>query len=160
VASKGRHTRSTPQLPLATPEADPEKVIRRQKILQEGTSAAEPGISDDFHHPPIATPVVVSHFPITPSVGASRSLNFGSFSIDFPSPSFTTPPLVKVVSLTERETFVPSSPEAFSPEPRLFPFVPEAHLQPPLSEFHPLLVLLLFTLQWQELIPPEIEWTL
>jgi hypothetical protein len=131
MASKGRHTRSTPQLPLATPEADPEKVIRRRNILQEGTSTAEPGISDDFHHPPIATPVVVSHFPITPSVGASRSLNFGSFPVDFPSPNFTAPPLVKVFALTKRETFVPLSPEAFSPEPWLFPFVPRS--TPPTS---------------------------
>ena len=72
--------RSTPQLPLATPESDPKKIVRRRKTLQEGTSAAEPGISDDFHHPPIA----ISHFLVTPSDGVSRSLNFGSFLIDFP----------------------------------------------------------------------------
>jgi hypothetical protein len=126
VASRGRHTRSTPQLPLVTPEADPEKIIRRQKTLQEGTSTVEPGDSGNFHYSPIATPVVVSHFPITPSVGASRSLNFGSFPVDFPSPSFTTPPPVKVVSFTERETSVPSSPVAFSSNPLLFPFPPRS----------------------------------
>jgi hypothetical protein len=154
VASRGRHTRSTPQLPLATPEADPEKIIRRRKILQEGTSTAIPGDSGNFHNPPLTTPVVVSHFPITPSVGASRSLNFGSFPAGFPSPSFgvegfdtpippgvvpwseprtpeyfptpsfTTPPPVKVVAFTERETSVPSSPVAFSSNPLLFPFPP------------------------------------
>jgi hypothetical protein len=48
VASRGRHTRSTPQLPLATPEADPKKIIRKGKALREGTSV-EPGISDNFH---------------------------------------------------------------------------------------------------------------
>jgi hypothetical protein len=31
--------RSTPQLPLETPEADPEKLIRKGKALREGTSA-------------------------------------------------------------------------------------------------------------------------
>jgi hypothetical protein len=57
VASRGRHTRSTPQLPLATPEADPEKIIRKGKALREGDSTVEPGISDDFHDPSLETPI-------------------------------------------------------------------------------------------------------
>jgi hypothetical protein len=72
VASRGRHTRSTPQLPLATPEVDPEKIVRKGKALREGTSTVEPGISDDFHYPPIETPIYASHFPIIPSVGVSE----------------------------------------------------------------------------------------
>jgi hypothetical protein len=144
VASRGRHTRSTPQLPLATPEVDPEKIIKRRQTLPEGTSVVEPGISDDFHYPPITTLVVVSHFPITLSIRASRSLNFGSFPVDFPSPSFTTPPPITVVSFTGRETSVPSSPEAFSPNPQFFPLFLEARLQSPLPELHLLLVLPLF----------------
>jgi hypothetical protein len=36
VAPKGRHTRSTPQLPLATPEADPERIIKKGNLSQEG----------------------------------------------------------------------------------------------------------------------------
>jgi hypothetical protein len=131
VASRGRHTRSTPQLPLATPEVDPEKIIKRRKTLQEGTLAAEPGNFDDFHHPLIETPVVVSHIPITPPVGASRSLNFGSFLVDFPSPSFTTPPPVIVVDFVERETSIPSSPMDFSSNPLLFPFLPGNTPPPP-----------------------------
>jgi hypothetical protein len=66
-----------------------------------------------------------------PFVGASRSLNFGSFPVDYPSPSFNTPPPVKVVSFTERETSVPSSPKTFSPDPHMFPFVPRS--TPPIS---------------------------
>jgi hypothetical protein len=58
VASRGRHTRSTPQLPLATPEADPEKIIRKGKALREYTSSVEPGISDDFQSPPVRTPIL------------------------------------------------------------------------------------------------------
>jgi hypothetical protein len=69
VASKGRHTRSTPQLPLATPEADPEKIVRKGKAPREGTSAAKPGIFDNFHCPPLETPIVASHSPIIPFVG-------------------------------------------------------------------------------------------
>jgi hypothetical protein len=102
----------------------------------------------------LTTPVVVSHFPITSSIGSSRSLIFGSFPAHFPSPSFgvedfdtpipprvvpwsepktpetfptlsfTTPPPVKVASFIERETYFPSSPVAFSSNPLLFPFPP------------------------------------
>jgi hypothetical protein len=41
-----------------------------------------------------------------------------------PTPRFTTPPPVKVVSFIERETSIPSSPVAFSLDPLLFPFPP------------------------------------
>jgi hypothetical protein len=85
VASRGRHTRSTPQLPLATPEADPEKIIRKGKALHEGTSTVEPGISDDFHYP-IGTPISSFQPSVIPSVGVSRTLNFGSVPVEFSPP--------------------------------------------------------------------------
>ena len=78
--------RSTPQLPLATPEADPKKIIRKGKALHEGTSTTEPGISDDFHCPPLETLISASRFPIIPSVGVSRSLKFGSVPVEFSPP--------------------------------------------------------------------------
>jgi hypothetical protein len=56
VASRGKHTRSTPQLPLATPKADPEKIIRKGTTLQESSSTIEPSISDDFHYPLVVFP--------------------------------------------------------------------------------------------------------
>jgi hypothetical protein len=114
VASRARQRRYTPQLPLATPKDDP----------ATGTSVAEPSIYVDFHYPPISTLVVVSHFPITPYIGDYRSLNFGSFPVDFPSPSFTPPPHIIVFVLTERETSVPSIHVAFSPNLMLFPSSP------------------------------------
>jgi hypothetical protein len=65
---------------------------------------AEPGISDDFHHPPIETPIFASHSPVIPSVGVSRSLKFGSVPVDFSPPglglegeSFVTPISPEVV---------------------------------------------------------------
>jgi hypothetical protein len=88
MASRGRHTRSSPQLPLATPEADPEKIVRKGKALREGASTAELGISDDFYYPPIETPISSSHFPIIPSVGVSRTLNFGIVPVEFSPPGF------------------------------------------------------------------------
>jgi hypothetical protein len=104
LALKGRHMRYHPQLPLATPEADPEKIIRKGKTPQEGTSAVEPGDSGNFHHPPSETPLVSSHTPIISSVGVSRALNFGSFPVVFSSPglglegeSFDTPVSPEVV---------------------------------------------------------------
>jgi hypothetical protein len=48
-----------PQLPLAMPEADPEKIIRKGKTPQEGTSTVEPGDSGNFHHPPSETPLLL-----------------------------------------------------------------------------------------------------
>jgi hypothetical protein len=83
MASRARHIRSTPQLPLATTEVDPEKIVRKGKAPREGTSTVELGMSDDFHFPPIETPISASHFPIIPSVGVSRTLNFGSVPFEF-----------------------------------------------------------------------------
>jgi hypothetical protein len=123
--------RSTPQLPLATPEADPEKIIRRRKTPQEGTSIVEPGDSGNFQKPSLETLEVASHSPIIPSVGVSRNLNFGIFPVvftppslglesfdtpvshevaqwsrprtleDFPTLSFITPPPIKIATFTE-----------------------------------------------------------
>jgi hypothetical protein len=71
VASRGRHSRSTPQLPLATHEVDPENIIRKGKGLREGTSTVEPSISDNFYYPPIGTPVSTSHSTVIPFAGVS-----------------------------------------------------------------------------------------
>jgi hypothetical protein len=43
-------------MPLVTPKADPEKIIRKGKALHQGTSTVELGVSDDFHYP-IGTPI-------------------------------------------------------------------------------------------------------
>jgi hypothetical protein len=146
--------RATPQLPLAIPEVDPKKIIRKGKALHDGTSTTELGISDDFHYPPVRTPMFVFPSTVIPSVGVPRTLNFGSVPIEFsppglglegerlvtplspkiilwfrpsaleyfPTPGFTTPPPFRVTSFVERETFVPPSHVAFSPNPLLFPF--------------------------------------
>jgi hypothetical protein len=65
------------------PEADPEKIIRKGKTPQEGTSTIEPGIFDDFHFPTIGTLISCSHIPIIQSIGVSRSLKFGSVLVEF-----------------------------------------------------------------------------
>jgi hypothetical protein len=74
--------RSTPQLPLATPEADPEKIIINGKTPQEEISVVVSGDSSNLQTSFIKTPVVASSSPLIPSVGVSRSLNFGSFLVE------------------------------------------------------------------------------
>jgi hypothetical protein len=64
--------RSTPQLPLETPEADPKKIIKKGKALRESNSTIEPSISDDFHYPLVETLISSSCLPIIPSVGVSQ----------------------------------------------------------------------------------------
>jgi hypothetical protein len=98
VASRDRHTRSTPQFPLTTLEADPEKLIRKGKAPREGAPTTEPGISDSSHCPLLETPISDSQFPIRPLVGVSHFLNFGSVPVEFSPPglglegeSFVTP---------------------------------------------------------------------
>jgi hypothetical protein len=83
VAPKGRHTRSTPHLPLETPEADPENIIKKGKTSQEGFSAVVPGDSGNLHDSSFKTPVVVSNSPFIPSVGVSRSLDFEIFPVEY-----------------------------------------------------------------------------
>jgi hypothetical protein len=87
-----------PSVSLDTPEADPEKIIRKGKALREGASTVEPGISDSSHCPLLETPISASQFPIRPLVGVSRLLNFGSVPVEFSPPglglegeSFVTP---------------------------------------------------------------------
>jgi hypothetical protein len=82
MASRGRHTRSTSQLPLVTLEVDPKKIIRKGKVHREGASIGEPGISGNFPSPSLETPLISSHFPTIPYAGVSRTLNFRSVPIE------------------------------------------------------------------------------
>jgi hypothetical protein len=153
VASKGRHTRSHPQLPLATPEADLEEIIRKGNAFEGETSTAEPG---NFPSPSVETPFSSSQLPSRPFTEVSHFLNFGSvpasfsppglelegdilvtpFSPEvttwsrprnlggFPTPRFTTPPPIIVATTIEREASTVSSPIAFSLNPPPCPFPP------------------------------------
>ena len=83
MASRGRHTRSHPQLPLATPVTDPEVVLRKGKAPEEEASIAEEG-NPPF--PSVRTPFSPPQFLDRPSSEVSRSLNFGSVPVDFSPP--------------------------------------------------------------------------
>ena len=83
MAPKGRHTRSTPQLPLETPEDDPKNIIKKGKTSQEGLSTVVLGDSGNLHDPYFKTLVDLSSSPFLPSTGVSRSFDFERFSVEF-----------------------------------------------------------------------------
>jgi hypothetical protein len=150
VAFRGRHTRSHPQLPLATPETDPEVVLRKGKASEEEAPTAEPG---NLPSPSVGTPFSPPQFLIRPPSGVSRFLNFGSVPTEFsppglglegeilvtplssevvpwrrprtaenfPTPIFTAPPLVTVTTPVQRGAPADLSSLAFSLNPLLFP---------------------------------------
>jgi uncharacterized small protein (DUF1192 family) len=117
VASRGRHTRSNPHLPLATPEADLEAVRRKGKSSSKGVSIAEKGNTPS---PSVKTPFSYSQLPSHASSEVSHFLNFGSVPTEFSSPGLvsegeilvTTPPLITTTA--QRETPVHSGPLDFS----------------------------------------------
>jgi len=165
VAFRGRHTQSHPQLPLATPEIDPEVVLRKGKAFEEEASTVEPSNPPS---PSVGTPFSPPRFLNRPFSEVSRFLNFESVRAkfsplglglegeilvtplfseailwrrprtpeDFPTPIFTTrPPIIDATS-TERVTFVPSSHVTVFPNIQLFPSSPRNSI--PISHVHPL----------------------
>jgi hypothetical protein len=83
VASRGRHTRSHPQLPLATPEADSEAVRRKGKSSAKEVPIAETGNTPS---PSVRTPFSPPQFLGRPPSEVSRFLNFGSVPAEFSPP--------------------------------------------------------------------------
>jgi hypothetical protein len=83
VAPKGKHMRSTPHIPLATLEADPEKIIKKGKNSQEGFSVVVPGTTGHFLDSTFKTPIVVSSTPLLPSIDISRNLNLEDFCVEY-----------------------------------------------------------------------------
>jgi hypothetical protein len=84
VAFRGRHTRSHPQLPLATPESDPEVVLRKGKTPDNLSSLAfslnpllfPTPLQDSFPVAPSRTPSPPSSPPTNiPMAGANPPLN-------------------------------------------------------------------------------------
>jgi hypothetical protein len=140
VASRGRHTRSNPHLPLATPEADLEAVRRKGKRAAKEVSVDEKGNTPS---PSVRTPFSDSQFPSRPSSEVSRFLNFGSVPAEFSPPGlvsegeilvtplsggFTTPPLITTAA--QREIPAYSSPLDFSLFSPLSPVRTSFHSSP------------------------------
>ena len=150
MAFRGRHTRSHPQLPLATPETDLEVVLRKGKAPEEEASTAEGG---NLPSPSVRTLFPPPQFLDRPPSQVSRFLNFGSVPAEFsppglglegeilvtplssevvpwrrpkttkyfPTPIFTTPPLVIVTTHVPGGAPADLSLLAFSLNPLLFP---------------------------------------
>jgi hypothetical protein len=124
VASRGRHTRSNPHFPLATPEEDLEAVRRKGKRAAKEVSVDQKGNTPS---PSVRTPFSDSQFPSHPSSEVSRFLNFGSVPAEFSPPGLvsegeilvtplpgglTTPPLITTAA--QRKPPVYSGPLDFS----------------------------------------------
>ena len=84
MASRGRHTRSHPQLPLATLEADSEAVRRKGKSSAKEVPIAETGYTPS---PSVRTPFSPPQFLDRPPSEVSHFLNFGSVPVEFSPPS-------------------------------------------------------------------------
>ena len=64
MAPKGRHMRSNPQSPMAAPEPDPEKILKKGKVLQVTSSSKFSGSYGDLPDSAFDTPIFVSHIII------------------------------------------------------------------------------------------------
>jgi hypothetical protein len=164
MASRGRHTRSNPRLPLATPEADSEAVRRKGKSSAKEFSIAETGNAPS---PSVRTPLSYSHLSSRPSSEVGCFLKFGSVPAEFSPPGlvsegeilvtplslevvpkyrplvsedFTTPPVI--TTATQREIATHSGPldlSLFFPSSPLrtsFPTSPVHTPSPPSSPPH------------------------
>jgi hypothetical protein len=124
--------RANPQSPLATPEPDPEKIIRKGKYLQGASSSKSSGISGDLPDSVFHTPVVVSdipHLPIAETPVKSELeyflVEYTPFSPDLKEESLesfdflASPEIVKWFRLESLEYF----PFLGSPTPHSFKFL-------------------------------------
>jgi uncharacterized small protein (DUF1192 family) len=144
VASRGRHTRSNPHLPLATPEEDLEAVRRKGKRAAKEVSTDQKGNTPS---PSVKTPISDFQFPSRTSSEVSRFLNFGSVPAEFSPPGLvsegeilvtplpgglTTPPLITTAA--QRKPPVYSGPldfSLFSPFPPVNTSVPSSPVHTP-----------------------------
>jgi hypothetical protein len=137
VAFKGRHTRSHPQLPLATPEVDPEAVLRKGKAPEEEASTTKTGNPPS---PSVRTPFSPPQSLNRPPSEVSHFLNFGSVPAEFSPPGLGLEGEILVTPLSyeavpwrrprtteyfptsaQRKTPVDLSSLSFSLNPLLFP---------------------------------------
>jgi hypothetical protein len=116
VASRGRHTRSNPHLPLATPEADSEAVRKNGKSSVKEVPITETGNPPS---PSVSTPLSYSQLPSRPSSEVSHFLNFGSVPAAFSPPGLVSEGeiLVTPPSLEAVPPHNPQTSEDFTPPP-------------------------------------------
>jgi hypothetical protein len=85
VDPKGRNMRSTPHLPLATPEANPKKIMKKGKYSQEGFSTVVPSNFGHFSDSTINTLVAISSSPLLPSIEIYRNLDLEDLHVEYSS---------------------------------------------------------------------------
>jgi hypothetical protein len=109
VAFRGRHKRSHPQLPLATPETDPEVVLIKGKTLEKEASTVEAGNPPS---PSVRTLFPPPQFLDRPPSQVSHFLNFGSVPAEFSPPGMGLEGEILVTPLSSE---VDSRPQKISP---------------------------------------------
>jgi hypothetical protein len=82
VSPKVIHMKSTPQLSLASPKADPKKIIKKGKSSQESFYVVVLGTSGQLSGSILNTPVVISSNPPLPSVELSKNLDFENLPVE------------------------------------------------------------------------------
>jgi hypothetical protein len=115
LASKGRHTRSNPQLPLVPSKSDPEKIIKNGKASQKRKIVVATSASGQLSDSTLDTPVVISSKFSLPSAKVSKKRDFekfpfeySSFETEFKEESidiFSSPNIEKCFSLDSFEDF-------------------------------------------------------
>jgi hypothetical protein len=80
---KGRHTRSNPQLPLVSPVADPEKIIKNGKDSKKGFSATTTSASSYLLDSTLNTPTVLSSKLPLSSAKVSKNIDFEEFPVEY-----------------------------------------------------------------------------
>jgi hypothetical protein len=154
VAPKIRDMRDNPQSPLATPEPDPEKNIRKEKDLQGDSSSKFSIFSGDLPDSVFHTSVVFSHVSHLPIIETPVNSELGDFPVEYTTflpdlkeenlESFdilASPKIVKWFRLESLEDF----PLLGSPTPHSFKFPINkeertsiyVEISPSLSKSHP-----------------------
>ena len=75
--------RYTPHLPLATPEADPEKIIKKGKDSQEGFSVVVLSTTSYFLDSTFKTLIVLSSAPLLSSTEISRNSDLEYLPVEY-----------------------------------------------------------------------------
>jgi hypothetical protein len=117
VASRGRHTRSNPHLPLTTPEEDLEVVRRKGRRAAKEVPVDEKG---NMPSPSVRTPFSDSQFPSHPPSEVSHFLNFGSVPDEFSPPGLVSEGEILITPLPEGLTTPPLITTAAQRKPPIY----------------------------------------
>jgi hypothetical protein len=83
LVPKGRHTRSNPQLPLVSPVADPEKIMKNKKYSKKGFSSTTTSAFSYLLDSTLNTQIVLSSKLPLSSAKVSKNIDFEEFPVEY-----------------------------------------------------------------------------